>query len=210
MKTILKDLAFPILWELLFIVLCIMRPIKTLYLFFVFYLVLFVYFREGFSLREYRKNFRDLKKFWLPVVVTAIAMFAVQWIKFNLIQMNFIMVDGTFSITWENSYIGEALYAITIMFLGPIASELFFRQAIMRFDGVAATVISFIVGLVLSSLACAYLPLGIVEAALLALPYAVAYLITRNVYVSMTVHILFMMYQHIPNIIYDVARISLR
>ncbi len=210
MKTLLKEFTFPILWELLFIALYIMRPVKTLYLFFVFYLVLFVYFRDYFSLKEYKRNFKRIKEFWIPVVITIVAMVAINYFKVNVIQRNFFMVDGTYSITWENSYIGEALYAITIMFLGPIASELFYRKAVIRFDSVPTTIISFIIGLVLCAFGSAYLPLGLIEAALLALPYAIAYLITRNVYVTITVHILFMMYLHVPNVIYDVARISLR
>ncbi len=183
---------------------------KTLYLFFVFYLVLFVYFRDYFSITEYRYNFKRIKEFWVPVAITVVAAFLANWAKVHLIQMHFIALDGTYSITWENSYLGEALYAITIMLLGPIASELFFRKAIMRFNSPQATVISFVIGLVLCCFSSAYLPLGLLEAAVLALPYAIAYLVTKNIYVPITVHILFMMYQHIPNIIYDIARISLR
>ena len=210
MKAFIKEFSFPIIWELLFIGLFILRPFKTLYLFFIYYLVLLVYFRESFSFKEYKENFKKFKSFWLPVVITTIAAFAVYWVKVNLIQRNFFMVDGIYNITWENSYVGEALYALTIMFLGPITSELFYRKALMRFDGVMPTILSFLAGLVFCAFGSAYLPLGLLEAVLLALPYAFSYLITKNVYVTITVHILFMLYHHIPNIIYDVARISLR
>ncbi|WP_026496041.1 hypothetical protein [Butyrivibrio sp. WCD3002] len=209
-KSLVKDFAFPVLWELLFIVMCIMRPIKTLYLFFVFYLVLLVYYHESFSIKEFYGNFKKIKKFWIPVVITFIAMLALYWVKTNVIQRNIIMLDGTFSITWENSYLGELLYAITIMFLGPIAGEIYYRKAVMRFDTIASTMISFVVGLLLCGFGSAYLPLGVAEAVMLAIPLALCYFITRNVYVSMAANILFMMYQHIPNIVYDVARISLR
>ncbi len=210
MKSLVKEFSFPIIWELLFIVLFILRPFKTLYLLFIYYLVLIVYYHESFSLRDYKNGLKDFKRFWLPVILTFIAAFGAYWIKVNLIQKNIFVPDGTYNITWENSYFGEALYAITIMFLGPIGSELFYRKAVMKFDNTLSVVISFIAGLVLCSFGCAYLPLGLVEALLLALPYAVSFLITRNVYVAITVHIIMMMYQHIPNIIYDVARISLR
>ena len=210
MKSILKEFTFPVVWELMFIAFCVMRPVKTLYLFFVFYLVIFVYFRDYFSIRDYKENFRKIKQFWLPVVITVIAMFAASCMKVNLIQRHFFIPDGTYSITWENSYIGEALYAITIMFLCPIASELFYRKAVMRFDSVPVTALSFVLGLVFCAFGSACLPLGLLEAVLLALPYAIAYLFTRNIYVSMTAHIIFMMYQHIPNVVYDIARISLR
>ncbi len=210
MKSLIKEYAFPIIWEALFIVLVILRPVKTLYLFFVFYLVLLVYYRESFSFKEYKRNLKNIKGFWIPVVITAVAAFATYWIKTNLIQTRIFVPDGTYVITWENSYIGEALYAVTIIFLGPIASELYYRKAIMKFDGPVATVVSFLIGLVLCAFGNAYLPLGFAEALLLALPYAVVYLITKNLYVATTVHILFMMYHHIPNVIYDIARISLR
>ncbi len=210
MKSLIKEYAFPIIWEALFIVLVILRPVKTLYLFFVFYLVLLVYYRESFSFKEYKRNLKNIKGFWIPVVITAVAAFATYWIKTNLIQTRIFVPDGTYVITWENSYIGEALYAITIIFLGPIASELYYRQAVMKFDGPVATVVSFLIGIVLCAFGNAYLPLGLAEAVLLALPYAVVYLITKNLYVATTVHILFMMYHHIPNVVYDIARISLR
>ncbi|SEK80667.1 hypothetical protein SAMN04487770_10360 [Butyrivibrio sp. ob235] len=211
MKSQIKNLAFPIIWEVLFIIFCIIKPFKTLYIFFVFYLVLAVYFARDFSIREYTQNFKSIKKFWIPVALTVLAAQACYMIKFRLIQPSFIgALDGTYDITWENSYIGEFLYAITILFLCPISEELFFRKAIMNFDSCTSALVSFSLGLILCGFSYAYLPLGVVEAMVLALPYAVAFFWTRNIYVPITVHILFMMYQHLPLIIYDVARISLR
>lgn len=211
MKSQIKNLAFPIVWELLFIAFCVIKPFKTLYIFFVFYLVLAVYFAKDFSFKEYSANLRSVKKFWIPVVLTAVGAQLAYMVKMNFIQANFIgILDGTYGITWENSYIGELLYAITILFLLPVSEELFFRKALMNFESCKTALLTFVLGLILCGLSYAYLPLGVVEAMVLSLPYAIAFFCTRNIYVPITVHILFMMYQHIPSIIYDVARISLR
>lgn len=211
MKSQIKNLAFPIVWELLFIAFCIIKPFKTLYIFFVFYMVLAVYFSKDFSFKEYSGNFKSFKKFWIPVVLTAVGAQLAYIVKMNFIQANFIgVLDGTYGITWENSYIGELLYAITILFLLPISEELFFRKALMNFESCKMALLTFVLGLILCGLSYAYLPLGVIEAMVLSLPYAIAFFCTRNIYVPITVHILFMMYQHIPSIIYDVARISLR
>ncbi len=211
MKSQIKNLAFPIVWEALFIAFCIIKPFKTLYIFFVFYLVLAVYFARDFSFKEYSRNFKSLKKFWIPVAFTIVGAQIAYMVKMNLIQANFIgILDGTYGITWENSYIGELLYAITILFLCPVSEELFFRKAIMCFDSATCALLTFVLGVVLCGLSYAYLPLGIVEAMVLSFPYAIAFFCTRNIYVPITVHMLFMMYQHIPSIVYDVARISLR
>ncbi len=211
MKSQIKNLAFPIVWELLFIAFCIIKPFKTLYIFFVFYLVLVVYFSKDFSIKEYSRNFRSLKRFWLPVALTVIGAQMAYMVKQHLIQANFVgVLDGTYGITWENSYIGELLYAVTILFLCPISEELFFRKALMIFDSATSAMITFVLGLLLCGLSYAYLPLGVVEAMVLSLPYAIAFFCTRNIYVPITVHMIFMMYQHVPAIVYDVARISLR
>ncbi|WP_026509583.1 CPBP family intramembrane glutamic endopeptidase [Butyrivibrio sp. LC3010] len=211
MKSQIKNLAFPIVWELLFIAFSIIKPFKTLYIFFVFYLVLLVYYSKDFSFAEYSRNFRSFKKFWIPVVLTAVATQLAYIIKQNLIMDNFIgVLDGTYGITWENSYIGEFLYAITLLFLCPVSEELFFRKALMDFDSATSAMLTFVLGLVLCGFSYAYLPLGVVSAMVLAIPYAIAFFCTRNIYIPITVHILFMMYQHIPSIIIDVARISLR
>ena len=212
MKSQIKNLAFPLVWELAFIIFCIIRPFKTLYIFFVFYLVLTVYFAKDFSFKEYSKNFKDIKRFWIPAVLTLVGMVIVFMLNKKMIIPSFsdIINDGTYDFTWENSYMGELLRAITILFMRPVAEELFFRKAIMNFDSATSAILTFSLGLVLCGFSHAYLPLGVVEYMVLALPLAVAFFCTRNIYIPITVNVVFMMYQYLPEIIYDVARISMR
>ena len=212
MKSQIKNLAFPLVWEMLFVIFCIIRPFKTLYIFFVFYLVLTVYFAKDFSFKDYFANFKDVKKFWIPVVITMVGAILAFLANKNLILPSFsdVLNDGTFDFTWENSYMGEFLRAATILFMRPIAEELFFRKAVMNFDSAASAILTFSLGLVLCGLSHAYLPLGMVEYIVMALPLAAAFFCTRNIYVPITVNVCFMMYQYLPEIIYDVARISMR
>ncbi len=212
MKAQIKNLAFPIIWEALFIIFCIIKPFKTLYIFFVFYLVLTVYFAKDFSFKDYFSNFKDVKKFWIPVAITMVGAVLAFLANKNLILPSFsdVLNDGTFDFTWENSYMGEFLRAVTILFMRPIAEELFFRKAVMDFDTDVSAIATFAISLVLCGLSHAYLPLGVVEYMVLALPLAAAFFCTRNIYVPITVNVIFMMYQYLPEIIYDVARISMR
>ena len=85
------------------------------------------------------------------------------------------VMDGIYHPTQDNSYIGEIVHAITLLFLLPVGEELFFRKAIMNFDSATSAILTFSLGLVLCGFSHAYLPLGVVEYMVLALPLAVAF-----------------------------------
>ena len=211
MKSQIKNLAFPLIWELLFIVFVIIAPFKTIYVLLVFYLVLLVYFAKDFSFKEYFSNFKDIKRFWIPVVLTIIGVQLAHMVNENLIGPAFVDVaDGIYHPTQDNSYIGELVHAITLLFLLPVGEELFFRKAIMNFDSAVSAIATFSLGLVLCGFTYACLPLGVVEYIVLSLPLAAAFFCTRNIYVPITVHMIFMMYQNLEGIIYDFVRLSMR
>ena len=211
MKSQIKNLAFPLIWELLFIIFVILKPFKTIYVLLVFYLVLIVYFAKDFSFKDYFANLKDIKKFWLPVVLTIVAMQVAHMINKDLITPAFVdAADGIYHATQDNSYSGEIIHALTLLFLLPIGEELFFRKAIMNFDSAFSAIGTFVLGLVLCGFSYACLPLGVVEYMVLSLPLAAAFFCTRNIYVPITVHVLYMMYQNLEGIIYDFARLSMR
>ena len=211
MKSQIKNLAFPLIWELLFITFVIIKPFKTIYILFVFYLVLIVYFAKDFSFKEYFKNFKNIKKFWIPVALTIVGMQLAHMVSVNLIAPAFVDVaDGVYHSTQDNSYMGEIIHALTLLFLLPVGEELFFRKAIMNFDSAVSAIATFSLGLVLCGFSYACLPLGVVEYIILALPLAAAFFCTRNIYVPITVHVIYMMSQNLEGIIYDFARLSMR
>ena len=211
MKSQIKNLAFPLIWELLFIVFVIIAPFKTIYVLLVFYLVILVYFAKDFSFKDYFSNFKDIKRFWIPVVLTIIGVQLAHMVNENLIGPAFVDVaDGIYHPTQDNSYIGELVHAITLLFLLPVGEELFFRKAIMNFDSAVSAIATFSLGLVLCGFTYACLPLGVVEYIVLSLPLAAAFFCTRNIYVPITVHMIFMMYQNLEGIIYDFVRLSMR
>lgn len=211
MKAQIKNLAFPLIWEALFIAFIIIAPFKTIYISLVFYLVLLVYFAKDFSFRDFFSNLKNIKAFWIPVVLTVAGVQLAYIVNKNLIGPAFVDVaDGIYHSTQDNSYVGEIVHAVTLLFLLPVGEELFFRKAIMNFDSAVSAIATFTLGLVLCGFTYACLPLGVIEYMLLSLPLAAAFFCTRNLYVPITVHMIFMAYQNLEGIIYDFARLSMR
>ena len=213
MKTLIREYAFPILWELLFIILYIVLPdtVKTLGLFMVFYLGICIYYYKDFSFHRYFKNFNKPGKFWLPIILSLIMVIVLDFARSKLVEKGIIMYGADiYSMTRRNNPLSEAMFGITTILLMPIAEELFFRKAIIRFDSNKTTIITVILGLVLCGFSHSYMPMGLLMTIVFAVPYALSYVYTKNVYVPMTAHILYMAYENLPNIIYDLARISMQ
>lgn len=211
-KPQLKRYGFPVVWELAFIITYIVLPetVKTLNLFLLFYLGICIYFYKDFSFHRYFKCFNKFKKFWLPIVVTTAVGIIMTMIKMRLMGMGLIDLSDMYAMTRRNTPVAEALFGITTIFFQPIAEELFFRKAIMEFDDKKTTILTFVLGLLLCAFSNSYMPVGLLVAVIFALPYAFSYLYSRNVYVPITAHIIVMAYQNLPNVIYDLARISMQ
>ena len=92
----------------------------------------------------------------------------------------------------------------------PVAEELFFRKALIRFDNKKQTIIFAVLSLVLCALTRAHGPLGILEWAIMALPVTIAYIATKNIYISVMAHVLFEFYDNIYEVLYTVGRILKR
>ncbi|MCR5656313.1 MAG: CPBP family intramembrane metalloprotease [Butyrivibrio sp.] len=213
MNSLVKKYAFPVVWELAFIIAYILLPdtIKTLNIFIIFYLGIGIFYYKEFSFHRYFRNLKSFKGFWIPVIATFIAGLILHYLKTDVIRANLPWISTqTYSITRRNSLLSELTYAFTVIFVGPIAEELLFRKAIMSFESKNLTIITFFVGLLLCAFSHAYLPVGVMEALILAVPFSIAYYYTRNIYVPITVHILLMMYEQLPDIAYDLARISMQ
>ncbi|WP_035767323.1 CPBP family intramembrane glutamic endopeptidase [Butyrivibrio sp. NC2002] len=213
MKTLFKQYAFPVIWELLFIISYLIIPdtYKTLGLFMVFYLGICIYYYKEFSFHRYFKNFNKVKTFWAPIVLAFAAVVILDVVKTTLLSNGLISIaTDMYSITRKNTPLAEAMFGLTTILLQPIAEELFFRKAIIMFDSKRSTLITVIIGLILCGFAHSYMPLGFTVTVIFAVPFAIAYVYSKNVYVPMTAHILYMAYVNLPNIIYDLARISMQ
>ena len=102
--------------------------------------------------------------------------------------------------------------------LRPVAEEHFFRRGLISFDSKKTMILTTIVSLLLNALIytdfAAYpkslLFFGILKSVLIALPFTLVYLKTRSTSVSIAVHIVFALLQDLPNVVYDLARFTLR
>ena len=210
----MKRLYIPLAWELLFIISTIIMPKQAFHLFFVFYLGLLIYFyfvHKQFSFRKFGRNLGRLKTFWLPVALTFVGLLLTNDIKNKVLQPLFSTVaDGTVSIITRNDILPTFFYAIMMIIMKPVAEELFYRKAIITFGNKKRVFVLAVVSLLLCAVSRAHGFLGIAEWALMAIPVTVAYIVTRNIYVSVMAHVAFEFYDNIYSIVYAIGRIMNR
>ncbi len=208
---ILKRIYIPLIWELAFIIATILMPKQAFYLFFVFYLGLLTYFYfiyKQFSFRKLYKNFGRFLTFWLPVVATFIGLFFANKIRLFLSMKFYGVIDeGAVKMIVHNDIIPTLFYALMMIVMKPVAEEFFFRKALIKFDNKKQTIIFTVISLVLCALTRAHGPLGILEWVIMALPVTVAYILSKNIYISVMAHVLFEFYDNIYEVVYTVGRI---
>ena len=213
-ESVLKRLYIPLAWELLFVISTILMPKQAFYLFFVFYaglLIYFYYFHKQFSFRKFARNLSRVRRFWLPVLVTFIGLLLANDIKNKIIQPLFITAkDGTISIITRNDIFPTIMYAAMMIIMKPVAEELFFRKAIIAFGSKKRVFALAVASLLLCAVSRAHGVLGIAEWMLMAIPVTVAYVVTRNIYISVMDHVAFEFYDNIYSIVYAIGRIMNR
>jgi hypothetical protein len=149
-----------------------------------------------------------VKRFWIPVAITFGGLLICNYIKTNLIQANYPLIkDGYVNIYMHNNIVSTIFYAIMMMVMKPVAEELFFRKALIKFGSKKRVLALTIISLLLCAITRAHGLLGIAEWVLMALPVTIAYLVTRNIYVSVMAHVAFEFYDNIYSVVYAIARI---
>lgn len=210
----MKRLYIPFAWELLFVISTIIMPKQAFHLFFVFYtglLLYYYYIHKQFSFRKFARNLTRVKRFWIPVAITFAGMLVANLIKNKLIIPNFTMVrDGTVSIITRNDIFPTMMYALMMIIMKPVAEELFFRKAIISFGSKKRVFVLTIVSLLLCAVTRAHGLLGIAEWIIMAIPVTIAYVATRNIYISVMAHVAFEFYDNIYSIVYAIGRIMNR
>ncbi len=201
----------PFIWELLFVFATVFFPKQSLYLFFVFYLGLVYYFYSFYKQFSFRKLYKNLKRvvtFWLPVALTFMGLYLANYIRIQVVPNIFTGVrDGTVQIIYRNELFPTLMYAVMMIVLKPVAEELFFRKALIKFGSKKKVVAFSVLSLLLCAISRAHGFLGIAEWMLMALPVTIAYVATRNIYISLMAHVLFEFYDNIYSVIYMLARI---
>ena len=97
-----------------------------------------------------------------------------------------------------------------MIIMKPVAEELFFRKAIIAFGSKKRVFALAVASLLICAVSRAHGVLGIAEWMLMAIPVTVAYVVTRNIYISVMAHVAFEFYDNIYSIVYAIGRIMNR
>lgn len=185
-----KRLIFPVIWQAIFIISCIVFPKQyCIYTNFLFYLGIIIYFFliGDFKYDELVKNIKSGRRFWKLVIVTALTMIAA-FLLGSLMSILFPNCsDGMIPLRRSN-WIELIVFAVSTIIFPPLAEELFYRQAIIRFDGKIALFVSSFIGMILYALEHSLTILGVVETMIVAVPVTISYIKTKNIYVPITAH----------------------
>ena len=210
----MKRLYIPLILELALIIVTTIWEKQSFYFCFAFYLGLIVYFyyiKKQFPLGELRSNFGDVKNFWIPVVITVAAMLLAYEVQQKIsIQWFTEYYESIVHTPTKNEIVPLLFLCLMDMIMRPVAEGIFYRKAIISFDNKKKMEILTIVSLILCSITRAHGLVGIVTIIILALPVTIAYLVTKNIYVSIMAQIFFELYNTGFTTVYDFARIYLR
>ena len=210
----MRRLYIPLIWELILVIATIIWERQSFYFFFVFYIGLLVYFyfiNKQFSFRELRSNFSDVKTFWIPVMITVAAMLlAYRFQQEIIVRMYNEYYDSIVHIPFRNELAPLLFNCLMCMVIKPVAEELFYRKAIIIFGSKKKIALLTVVSLLLCSITMAHGFIGITTFVVMALPVTIAYLVTKNIYVSVMAHLLFEFYNTGFETVYELARLYYR
>lgn len=190
MEGYIKKLVFPVLWEIVFIATCFIWSEKYYtYTNFFFYLGIIVYFCAigDFKIKDLKENLKNGKKFRVPVLLTSIAMMVALLISSVVSGLFPETNDGMIGLARDN-WFQLVIFAISTIIFPPLAEELFFRKAFIRFNSKVILVMSSLVGMILYALEHSLAWLGIIETLIVAVPLTISYIKTKNVYIPMVAH----------------------
>ncbi|GFP76107.1 CPBP family intramembrane glutamic endopeptidase [Clostridium fungisolvens] len=189
-RTQIKFLVAPIIWQVIYLFVSAgFTKENRVYCDLIFYFVLAVYFMFiGYiSFKKLFEQWKSGKSFWIQVLGTAISL-ALAFGVGIVVSLLFPNVDdgmGVFRVTNIPSLLA---FICTTILLPPIAEEAFYRKAIVNFENRKLLIISSILGVLLFALEHSLKPLGLLTAAIWAVPLTLSYIKTKNIYVPMTAH----------------------
>lgn len=191
MNSYIKKLIPPVLWEIIFIISCfIVKKEYYLYTNFIFYFGIIIYFIKlgDFKLNDLKLNIKGGKRFWIPVVLTSIGML-VAFLISALVGMLFPEAsDGMIGLKRSN-IIELIIFSISTIVFPPLAEELFFRKAFIKFDSrKVILILTSLFGMLLYAFEHSFALLGIVQTMIVAIPLTISYIKTRNVYITIVGH----------------------
>ena len=208
-----KRLFIPLLLELCFVILVRMVSLETrLYLYFVFYALVVLFFREALSPKRFREGLRCSGRDRRITIVAAVVMFLVFFFHERITAFLFLHISRTPGlVSVKTSTLPEyVLYAVTMIILMPLAEGMFFREALVSFENRQMTAVTTVFGLLLAVLLYATAPVGVVSLLIPLLPVTVCFLLTKNVYLSIIAHLFYCVPFYMEFAGYEMLRVLFR
>lgn len=208
-----KQLRIPLLLELCFIILVRVVSLETrLYLYFAFYALLLLYFREDLSPARIREELKCAKRDRQITAVCAAVMFLIFFFHERINAFLFLVISRTPGlVSVKTSTLPEyVLYATTMILLMPLAEGLFYRRAVISFADKRVTALTTVFGMVLAVLLYAIAPVGVISLLIPLLPVTVCYLLTKNVWLSVIAHLCYAVPYYMEFAGYEMLRVLFR
>ena len=188
----IKDNFVPIFIELLFVVSCFIVE-KQFYIYtnFCFYLLLAVYFyiRKDLSIKEWYNAIKSGKKFFIQVILTVV--FISIAFYFTIILENiFPNINKGMILLRADNWLKLILFSFSTIIFPPIIEETFFRKNLISFKNSKILIITSLLSMFLYALEHSLTWWGIFLCMIWAFPFSISYIKTRNIYVSMTAHLI--------------------
>lgn len=158
---------------------------------FTFYLIIAVYFAlwHDWGFRNWFVEWKKGKVFWFPVLFTILGTIVAFGLG-ELVVMIFPHGQNGMGVFGVNNLSTMIAFIFTTIFLPPIAEEMFYRKALTAFDSKAVIITTAIISVLLYASEHSMMPLGFFQACLWGIPFSIAYIKTKNIYVSMTAHLI--------------------
>lgn len=207
-----KKLLIPLLAEAAFVVLIRVLPLDAVYLYFFFYAFVTVYFYKQISATKMVHSVRDgIREHPVALAVTVIVLALVYVFREELREAIAMLFGESGMIgVWTRTTGEYFLYAFTMVLLMPVAEGMFFRWALVSFKGSRETALTVVISLLLNVLLHVNAPSGAPILLASALPLVILYLITRDVHLTILIHMLYCVPLYLKYVIYAFARIMLR
>jgi hypothetical protein len=144
------------------------------------------------------------------VLITFAGLFAASKLKDILSQQFPLSYKENVWIIVPNDMFPTIIYAFMMIIMKPVAEELFYRRAIIRFGDKKKMILLTVASLLICALSRAHGPVAVLQWVLMSLPVTIAYIATKNIYVSIMAHVIFEFYDNTYEIVYSLGRIFYR
>lgn len=188
-KDILK--LIPIfIWHLLYLVFAnSIDKFSRVYFDLIFYLGIAIYFYllKDWNFSKLLNNIKKGRIFWFPVLFLILGI--VSSFGFAKLFSNmFPNINDGIAVFAVHNWTTLIAFSLVTMVLTPIAEEVFYRKAITQFNSKSTLLFTTLVSMIMYASVHSLEPLGFLKTCLWAIPFNIAYLKTKNVYINITAH----------------------